>query len=114
MKRTSQMWFALLLALATAISLSACREKPSSIPPPPNLSVPTASLLATPTTIKHGQSATLTWQTQNATEVMIDPIGRVAERGSEPISPGVTTLYRLTAKGPRGTAQASITVTVTD
>jgi peptidoglycan-associated lipoprotein len=71
-------------------------------------------LIASPETIQRGQSSTLTWRTENATDVTIDPIGKVAERGSEIVSPTQSTTYQLTAKGPGGTTQSSARITVTE
>lgn len=76
-------------------------------------SPPTAKLTAAPTTIKLGNSATLTWSTTNATSVSIDNgIGTVAASGSTTVSPNTTTTYTLTATGSSGTATATATVTV--
>lgn len=74
---------------------------------------PTAKLTAAPTTIKAGNSATLTWSTTNATTVSIDNgIGTVAASGSTTVSPTATTTYTLTATGSSGTVTATATVTV--
>jgi len=56
-------------------------------------------LTASPQAIQRGQSSPLTWQTQNATDVTIDPIGKVAERGSQTVTTSESTTYKLTAKG---------------
>jgi PKD repeat protein len=78
-------------------------------PPPP----PTATLTANPTTVQAGVSTTLTWQTTNATAVIISGIGNVATSGSEQVTPASTTTYTLTATGTGGTATAAAQVTVT-
>lgn len=106
-------WAALAIALAVILTLGACRKRAAPVPAPPP-PAPTASLTASPETIQRGQSSTLTWRTENATDVTIDPIGKVAERGSEIVSPSQSTTYQLTAKGPGGTAQSSARITVTE
>ena len=64
---------------------------------------PTASLNVGPPTIDRGQSATLTWNTANATTVSIDHgIGVVAASGAITVSPTLTTFYTLTATGTTG------------
>src|SRR6185369_10416143 len=74
---------------------------------------PTASLTIDPATINAGQTATLTWQTTNATSVSIDGgIGVVAATGSMQITPSVTTTFHLTATGAGGTGDATALVTV--
>lgn len=76
---------------------------------------PAVTLNATPATITAGQSATLTWEAANATEVIIEPgIGPVAPRGSVTVAPLHTTAYTITASGPGGTATHSAQVTLLD
>ena len=60
-----------------------------------------------PNSIQAGQSATLTWQTSNATDVSIDGIGAVQPNGSQSVSPTDSTTYHLTAKGAGGTQEAT-------
>jgi peptidoglycan-associated lipoprotein len=73
-----------------------------------------ASFAAEPSTIERGQSSTLRWATENATDVSIDPgIGAVSASGTRQVYPSDTTTYTLTARGPGGTATSSATVTVT-
>ncbi len=71
------------------------------------------SFVATPATIASGQSTTLSWQTENATEASIGGIGSVNVNGVTTVSPTVTTTYTLTAKNQTGQATATVTVTVT-
>ena len=106
-------WAAFAAALAGILMLGACKKRIAPVPAPPPLA-PIASLTASPEMIQRGQSSTLTWRTENATDVTIDPIGRVAERGSEVVNPSQSITYQLTAKGPGGTTQASARVTVTE
>ncbi|HKD92257.1 MAG TPA: protein kinase [Terriglobales bacterium] len=67
------------------------------------------------TSLQQGKSTQLHWQTQNATEVTIDPgFPHQGASGSITISPGSTTTYRITAKGDAGTIEGSpITINVT-
>jgi len=95
--------------------LSACGKKaaPPPPPPPPAPPAPTASIAVDPSTIQTGQSATLTWQTSNATDVSIDGIGAVQPNGSQSVSPTASTTYHLVAKGSGGTQEATARLTVT-
>jgi len=64
--------------------------------------------------ISVGQSTTLNWVVDNATNVSISPgIGNVSADGSQSVSPSATTTYTLTATNATGSATASTTVTVT-
>jgi peptidoglycan-associated lipoprotein len=104
-----------VLALAAIMMLGACAKKaaPPPPPPPPPPPAPTASLSANPNTIERGQSTTLTWQTQNATEVTLEGIGTVEPSGSRSVTPTDSITYRLLARGPGGTQDATARVTVT-
>ncbi len=79
-------------------------------PPAP---APTATLTPNVTSIQPGQTATLTWSTQNATTVTLNG-NTVAASGSMTVNPTTTTTYTLVATGPAGTtpAQASSMITV--
>jgi len=84
-----------------------CRGKNCQSP------APTASLSAQPTSIVLGQSSTLSWSSQNASSLDLEPgIGTVAAQGSIAVSPQQTTTYTLTATGSGGTTTASATVTI--
>ena len=108
-------WIVLVVTLAAVLMLGACAKKaaPPPPPPPPPPPAPTASLTANPNTVQKGQSSTLTWQTTNATDVSIEGIGPVQPNGSQSVTPADSTTYRLTAKGPGGTQEATARVTVT-
>jgi peptidoglycan-associated lipoprotein len=95
--------------------LGACAKKkqPPPPPPPPPPPTPTASISVSPSSIQAGQSASLTWQTSNATDVSIDGIGAVQPNGSQSVSPSDSTTYHLTAKGSGGTQEATARLTVT-
>ena len=59
-----------------------------------------------------GQSTTLTWTTQYATDVTIDQLGKVDPSGSRTVLPSESTTYRLIAKNDTGTQEATARVTV--
>src|SRR5665811_1845149 len=83
-------------------------------PPPPAAAAPSVTLAADPTSIQRGQSSTLRWSSQNATDLNIDPgVGSVEPSGTRSVSPNDSTTYTITAKGAGGTAEASARVTVT-
>lgn len=105
--------------LGLILLVGACKKKvvapppPAEAPPPPP--VPTVSLTAEPSTIEKGQSVTLSWMSENATELDLQPgVGSVQARGSTSVTPANSTTYRLNVKGPGGTnsAQARVTVTI--
>jgi len=114
MKQLTLRWVALVFALGAILFLGACHKKtaPPPPPPPPPPATPTATLTASPETIHKGQSSTLTWQTNNATDVSIDGIGAVQPSGTRHVTPTATTTYTLTAKGDGGSQTATATVTV--
>ncbi len=89
-----------------------CGGKKKPPPPPPPPAPVSATLSANPATIQSGQSSTLTWSTQNATDIALDG-NKVDASGSQSVSPRQTTTYHLTAKGAGGTQDATATVTVT-
>ncbi len=69
---------------------------------------------ASPSNIMAGESATLNYQTQNATAVSISPtVGSTGLSGSVAVSPTTSTNYTVTATGPSGTTSCSIAVNVT-
>jgi peptidoglycan-associated lipoprotein len=114
-KHSKLQWTLVVVTLAAIMVLGGCHKKTQTAPPPPPPPPPqpTASLSANPTNIQGGQATTLTWQTSNATDVRIDPIGPADPSGSQRVTPADSTNYHLTAKGPGGTADATARVTVT-
>jgi peptidoglycan-associated lipoprotein len=115
-KKRSLQCITLLFVLAAIMTLGACGKKKVTAPPPPPPpppAAPTASLSASPDTINPGQSSTLSWQTTNATDVSISGLGNVEPSGTKAVTPSDSTTYRLTAKGPGGTQEATARVTVT-
>lgn len=114
MQRTIQSF---LFASVTAgvVLLAACNKKvatvvPPSPPPPP--AAPTAALAATPNVINQGQSSELQWKTSNADTISIEGVGVVPPSGSRPVTPAESTTYAVVAKGPGGTQEATVRVTV--
>ncbi len=73
---------------------------------------PTASLTADPLAIDLGQSVVLNWRTKDADSVTIDGIGTVNVNGTQTVAPSNSTNFHLVAKGPGGTVEASVRVTV--
>jgi peptidoglycan-associated lipoprotein len=115
-KQQNMKWFLLSVALGALMMLGACAKKAAPAPPPPPPpapAAPTASISVNPNTIQAGQSASLTWQTTNATDVSIDGIGAVQANGSQSVSPTDSTTYHLSAKGAGGSQEASARITVT-
>ena len=115
MKQLNMKWILLMMALGALLMLGACKKKvaPPPPPPPPAPPAPTASISVDPNTIQAGGSASLTWQTSNATDVSIDGIGAVQPNGSQSVSPTDSTTYHLVAKGAGGTQEATARLTVT-
>ena len=71
------------------------------------------SFTAEPSTIRPGQSATLTWAAVNADNTSIDQcVGVVPTRGTRQVSPSVTTTYTFAVVGRGGSDKKSVTVTV--
>jgi|SRR5579872_4355462 len=114
MNQRKSKWTVLVFAMGTILTLGACKKKvaPPSPPPPPAPPAPTASLTVSPTVVERGQSATLTWDTRNATDIIVDSIGSVPPSGSESVMPTESTTYHLTAKGPGGSETATARITV--
>ena len=72
-----------------------------------------ATLNAVPATVERGNSVTLTWNSQNASELDLEPgVGKVPPQGTITVTPQDSTTYTLTAKGDRGIETPSTRVTV--
>ena len=103
--------------LAVAIILAGCHKKVVAPPPPPPpppapIPAPTATIRVDPSAITLGQSATLVWQTANATSASIDGIGTVPVNGMQAVTPSTSTSFTITAKGPGGTVEATTRITI--
>lgn len=111
---------ALLVAgLFAAVFTVGCKKKPVPAPPPPAPAPapapaqPTVTLSADPSSIKKGESSTLSWTSTNATQLTVAPeVGTVNAQGSTKVSPSDTTEYTVTASGPGGSTTATARVTV--
>ena len=93
-------------AVAFLLLLPACHKKqppkPTPVPPPPP-PAPKAMLTANPNTINAGQSTTLTWNTDFATDVTIDNgIGKVDPSGSMKVTPTESTPIQSNSCGGSG------------
>jgi peptidoglycan-associated lipoprotein len=105
----------LLLTAALVVLLSACPSKTpiaKAPPAPPSPPAPTASIEATPASVQPGQPVTITWKTENATDVAIAQIGAVQPNGSQTLTPSESTTYHLTARGPGGVQESDARVSV--
>jgi peptidoglycan-associated lipoprotein len=106
------------LMVAAAVFTFGCKKPPKAQPPepkpaPPAAASPTVTLQASPSTINKGDSATLTWNSTDATQLNIDQgVGAVTAQGSTKVTPSDSTTYTITATGPGGSANATATVTV--
>ena len=102
-------------SLSCIFLVAGCHKKaplPPPPPPPPAAAAPTATLNASPTAIEPGQSSTLDWQTTDADQVSISDLGTVPTAGTHSVAPRESTTYTLTAKGPGGSTQSTVRVTV--
>jgi len=108
----------LLVVMAAAVFTVGCAKKkvaapPPPPPPPPAAARPTVTLQASPTSINKGESATLTWNSTDATQLTISPgVGDVTAQGTTTVSPSDSTTYTITASGPGGSTTATASVTV--
>jgi hypothetical protein len=88
--------------------------RPSHVPPPNPSGTLTATLTADPATIQPGQSVTLHWSSQNATDLDLEPgVGKVKGEGTVTVTPQISTTYTLTATGAGGTQVPEAHVSVT-
>jgi peptidoglycan-associated lipoprotein len=104
----------IVVALIGILAIAGCAKKQiaTKTPPPPPPPSPTVALSASPSSIQQGQSTLLTWNTQNATDIVIDGLGTVPASGSRSATPKTSVTYTLTAKGAGGERDASARVTV--
>src|SRR5713101_8441881 len=108
----------LLVALAAAVFTFGCGKKtvaptPKTPPTPPPAATPTVTLQASPSSVNKGESATLSWNSTDATQLTIAPeVGAVTAQGTTKVTPSDSTSYTITATGPGGSANATASVTV--
>ena len=76
---------------------------------------PTGTFTATPPSIAAGETSTLEWNISGSASVSINQgVGDVPAAGTTPVTPAVTTIYKLTAVAPdSSTLTISVPVTVT-
>ena len=104
----------LATTLGTLLLFGGCSKKVAKTtpPPPPPPAAPTATLAASPTVVQQGQQVKLNWQTSNANKITVEGLGNVPASGYRSVTPSGSTTYTLTAKGPGGTQEATVRVTV--
>ena len=111
----------LLLGLSLIGFTAGCKKKTAVAPPAPPPSqeaplpappAPTASITVEPSVVEAGQAAMLKWSSTDATAVTVSGLGSVAVEGRQEVRPAKATTYELIAKGPGGSATASVTVSV--
>ncbi len=109
----------MLSILVFVVTLGGCHKPQAAAPPPPPPPAappppaPVINLTAEPATVEKGHSVTLSWNSQNATDVTIQPdVGGVEATGSTTVTPQQSTTYVATATGPGGSNTASARVTV--
>jgi peptidoglycan-associated lipoprotein len=74
---------------------------------------PQIMLSAVPLSINKGEAATLSWSSKFTDTVSLQPgPGAIDKMGTFNVNPGETTIYTVTAQGPSGTSQATVTVEV--
>jgi peptidoglycan-associated lipoprotein len=115
LKLTKSQWIRIIVALVVVLAVGACGKKKVATAPPPPAPMPpapTASLTANPNTLQAGQASTLTWKTENSTDVTIDQLGQVDPSGSRTVTPVDSTTYHLVAKNVSGTQEATARITV--
>lgn len=112
---------AVLIGMPAVVLLAAACHKKATAPPPapppppaaPAIPAPNVTLTAEPSDIQYGQSSTLSWSSQNATHLDLEPgVGKVQASGSSSATPQDSTTYALTATGPGGTQSATVRVSV--
>lgn len=122
-------WSAALL-FTLLLGSTACARRP--LPPLPPASPPSApepapqpgaeallppelSVLVEPSVIRKGESALLSWEARNADQVFVNHnIGAVGVSGKIKFFPEETTTYTVTAQGPGGRVEKSVTVDIAD
>jgi peptidoglycan-associated lipoprotein len=108
----------ILFVAGLTIFAGACKKKVAAVPPAPAPpaaapAAPTVKLTASPDFITAGQSSTLSWTSENATKLDLEPgVGSVQPSGSTSVSPTTSTTYTITVSGPGGNAVDTVRVTV--
>ena len=113
----------LLLPILIALVGAACHKKaPAQLPPtgvsapatPTPPAAPTCTLTAEPAAVEQGHAAVLSWKSDNATDLDLQPgLGKQQSQGSVSVTPQDSTTYTLTISGPGGNSSCAARVTVT-
>jgi OOP family OmpA-OmpF porin len=92
----------------------AVEPTPAPVPVAAASAAPSATLTVVPASVVKGQTATLSWKSQNASDCTIKPgIGPVSSQGTKIITPAADTTFNLECSGNGGTAASTAEVTVT-
>jgi len=95
--------FLYFLCFTLVLSIPDCKKNLPTTPDIPEIILPSILFIATPTSIMLDSFSTLSWITENATNVTIDQgIGTVSATGTMEVSPSETTTYTLTATNNAG------------
>lgn len=101
---------------ATAMAKALCppqQAKPALVIPAPAPTAPQNKLTITPGSLTRGETATMTWSSNNADNCVIEPgFGPVPTQGTMTITPSDDTNYTLTCSGEGGAAKSSAAVAV--
>src|SRR5258707_6048088 len=100
MKSRAPLFTFVLILAAAMLLIAGCAKKPVAAkvePPPPPQPQPTVTLSVSPQEIKKGESAKLTWESKDATDVTIESLGSLDLNGSISVSPADSTTYRIVA-----------------
>ena len=99
MQDSSLRKFGLLLGVVAFLAFAGgCKKQVASQPPtqaaPHPAAQPTVTLNASPTSVKSGDTVTLSWTSTDATDLDIEPgVGKVTAQGSTPVNPTESTTY---------------------
>src|SRR5260370_7586743 len=100
----------LLVTLAAAVFTFGCAKKKVAAPPPPPppapvAARPTVTLQASPASINKGESATLSWNSTDATQLSIAPeVGAVTAQASPKVPPPTSPPYTIPPPLPPASA----------
>ena len=108
-----------LIVLATAchrsrvVAVSPAPPAQPSGPAPTPPGPPSCTLTAEPASVDMGKSVTLTWTSENATTLEIEPgLGKQLVQGSVSVTPNESITYAATVTGAAGSAKCDARVTV--
>ncbi|MGH9342009.1 MAG: OmpA family protein [Acidobacteriota bacterium] len=115
-----------MLSILLILGVAACGRRPPppappadttppTVPPPgePGAAAPSLDLRVEPQVIRRGESALLSWDSENSQQVFIDHnIGSVGTSGRIKFFPEETTTYQVSATGPGGRVDKSVTIEV--